>query len=85
MDINWGLLRQADIPGAIQAGVQAGQKERAEREGQSALAAWAANPDDTNAAANVLRYNPDLGLKIMNNQQDRRSALAKKAEVLSYS
>ncbi len=72
MNINWGLGQPVDISGAFQAGAQAGRQRRVEQETDNALRAFAQNPDDTNAVNALLRFNPQMGMQLREQQQTRQ-------------
>lgn len=73
VSINWGALQPVDVGGAFQHGVLAGRQQRAERETRNALKAYAANPEDTQAVNSLMQYNPQLGLKLRQDQREQQA------------
>jgi hypothetical protein len=75
--IQAGILQPIDYVGRVQQGFALGQQQRKEAEMDKALQALAANPQDPQALQSVIRYNPQLGMQIRNQQaaaQEKRAA-----------
>lgn len=72
MQVNWGLLQPVDVGGMFDRGVQQGRQQRIERETDNALRAYAQNPDDPNAVNALLRFNPQMGMQLQQQQADRQ-------------
>lgn len=76
VDINWNLA--ANTPNSFDRAFQRGyemsrtiKRAEDERSQRSALAAYAANPDDTAALQTIFQLNPELGSKLMDRADDR--------------
>lgn len=59
---------------AFQHGMRQAQAEREEREVKGALSAYATNPDDPAAFATIAQWNPQLAIKIREDQTKRTQA-----------
>jgi hypothetical protein len=71
--INWGILGNAPDAGqAFTVGLEQGRQHRREMQTQNALAAYAQNPDDPNAAHSLLAVDPRLGMTLMQDQRERQ-------------
>lgn len=78
-NINFNALNPpVNAFGAFQAGMENGRALRNQQVQQNALAAYARNPNDPNAARDIIPINPQLGFSLQDRQRDEtyRSALA---------
>ena len=64
------LMNPADIGAHIQDSFQQGQKTRRESETRNALAKFAQNPNDKQAMSEVSRWDPELGIKLQQHNQE---------------
>ena len=75
-DINWNLA--ANMPNSFDRAFQRGyemsrmfKQAEQERDQRAALAAYAANPEDTAAIQTIFQHNPELGARLMDRAEDR--------------
>lgn len=82
--INWGILDPNAVSNAgnsVMQGFQIGQQFRRDSETRKAVGVLAMNPDDQQAAADLVKWNPELGYKVVGDQR-KRAADAQRIEVL---
>lgn len=66
-----GLIDPNAVGGAFATGLKHGQQERETREVKGALSAYAVNPDDPKAFRTLAQYQPELAIKIGEQQRKR--------------
>lgn len=71
MTVNWGALQQPNVLGALQQGMEYGREVKRRSVEESALAAYAQNPDDPQSVNALLPVNPGLGMRLAEQQQAR--------------
>ncbi len=76
--INWSLLGPpVDVGAHFQAGLERGRAVRKRAETESALAAYAQNPDDPAAQSALFAVDPDMGFKVQRYQSERAEVALK--------
>jgi hypothetical protein len=71
--VNWGLIGSGPDAGtAFSQGMEQGREHRRQTQANNALAAYAQNPDDPNAAHSLLAVDPRLGMQVMQEQRERQ-------------
>jgi hypothetical protein len=74
MTVNWGILANTPDAGvAFSQGAEQGGERARQYQTNNALAAYAQNPDDQNAARSLLAVDPRLGMSLMNDQRERKA------------
>ncbi|MDO9334930.1 MAG: hypothetical protein Q7T61_00885 [Caulobacter sp.] len=89
MEVNWGILSSGNTGNAMinafEAGQANGQRKKAiEREegARSALAMYPTDPDG--AASALMQYDPETGLKLMEQNRGQKEAAARRERVTLY-
>lgn len=69
MSVNWGGLQTPNIFASFQQGLQLGQEQRRQRVTESALAAYAQNPNDQGAVQALISTGHPMGLRAIETQR----------------
>lgn len=79
MAVDYGALRPVNVLGAFEAGMERGRETKRQAIEQSALAAFAQNPNDPEAINALAPVNPMLAMKLQDRQREQQRIEARRA------
>lgn len=73
MPVNWGILQNVDVGGAIQQGFETGRQQQEQLMTRNALASLVKNPNDPNAINALAQYDPMAAMQFQGRNQQQQA------------